>query len=208
VSYENNRTQEAVGSLLARLNQYWEPSNHRTDQNSLHSVRDIVHAAELSSADFAYLQAEAPRTVVQTDTDVYVDFSVLTEATRDVYEPGLGIEVLRTWHVLLLRSTFWSQYHEVYEQVGDLFEVNQHADALWGMVDPVFRADNQPPVTTDEAIRDTVVYRQILATRSPLSSLHPIDALARVCIPGYTERVHAYVQKHEDAVSRMLGITV
>jgi hypothetical protein len=209
--HEDERARSTVLGLLAKLAGHWGPGRPDT-QHPLGPVRDIVRSAQLSPADVSYLQAEAPSVLVQTEGDeIYVDYSMLTE-TSNVRQDGqnaeFNIQVLRTWHVILLRSTFWSRYHEAYEQFGGLVEINHHADALWRMVDPLFPAQSQPLVTLDATIRSIVVFRQILATRSELSDLHPLDALARFCIPGYTERLHEYVQRHAGGVSQMLGLTV
>lgn len=209
--HEDERARLAVMELLAKVESLWNPETLKV-QHPLRPVRDIVRSAQLSSADVSYLQVEAANVLVRTGAnEIYVDYSALTEANniRLVGQSAeFNVQVLRTWHILLLRSTFWSRYHEVYEQYGGLIEINQHADALWSMVDPLFQAQSQPAVTPDAAVRSVVVFRQILAMRSELSDLHPIDALARYCIPGYTERLRSYVQQHADGVSQMLGIKV
>lgn len=208
---EDDRAQLAVTDLLVKVGSYWNPE-HLEVQNPLRPVRDIVYGAELTMADVAYLQTEAPSVLIQADdSKVYIDYSMLTE-TRSIrprdHHSEFNVQVLRAWHLLLLRSTFWPRYHRVYEQVGSLAEVNHHADALWSMIDPLAETQNQPLIAQDAPIRNVVVFRQILATRSELSDLHPIDALARLCIPGYVERVHEYVQRHAEGVSQMLGLTV
>lgn len=210
--HEDERMQLAITDLLAKLGNYWSPAPQLETRHPLRPVRDIVHGAQLSAVDVAYLQAEAPSVLVQTtDSEVYVDYSVMTEARTIHLNSGsteLNIHALRAWHLILLRSTFWPRYHEVYEQVGSLIEINRHADVLWNMVDPLSETQDQPLATPDAAVRSTVVFRQILATRSELSDLHPIDALARFCVPGYYERLHDYVQQHAVGISQMLGLTV
>lgn len=209
--YEDERARSTVLGLLAKLVGHWSPGRLDT-QHPLDSVRDIVRGAQLSPADVSYLQNEAPSVLVQTGgNEIYVDYSALTEVNSvqlDGQSTEFNVQVLRMWHILLLRSTFWSRYHEAYEQVGDLVEINQHADALWNMVDPLSQAESQPLVTPDTSIRSVVVFRQILAARSEIPHMHPIDALARYCIPDYTERLYSYMRQHAAGISQMIGITV
>lgn len=211
MSHDYARARIAVTDLLTKVNSYWSPERLKV-QNPLRPVRDIVHASQLSTADVDYLRAEAPHMLVEaSSTRVYVDYSLLTEV-QVIRSHGqsveLDVQVLRTWHLLLLRSEFWHRYHEAYEQFGQLTEVNQHADALWNMIDPLFETQGRSKVVQSESVRSAVVFRQILGARSELSDLHPADALAHLCIPGYTERLHEYVQTHASEISQLLGLSV
>lgn len=118
------------------------------------------------------------------------------------------IPILRAWHIVLLRSTFWGIYHRTYDPVGTLAATSEHTDELWNMLDPLYDGSQPSRLAHNTSLRNAVVYRQILANRSELSDRHPLDALARVCIPGYAERVHLYIQQHRTEIDAMIGLTV
>lgn len=207
--HNDDRTDAAITDLLFKLTKCWEPA-HLTATNPLRPVSDIVRATQLSVADYAYLEREAPMIVRHSGDGIFVDYSLLISA-HVLQLRGTNVEfsvqALRAWHLILLRSTFWTRFHEVYEPVGRLSEFDEHARALWDMVDPVYTTGS-PPMEQPDAVKKAVVFRQILATRSELSDLHPIDAVARYCIPGYAEQVERYVQEHARAISQVFGLTV
>jgi hypothetical protein len=199
----------AVRDLLIKLYSLWEKSSGE-QQNELRPVRAIVQASALSSADFTYLEAYAPgMSFALPDGQKIVDLSRLSGLRiPEIQLKSRDLPILRAWHILLLRSTFWGIYHRTYDPVGTLASTSEHTDELWNMLDPLHDGSRPSRLAHNTSLRNAVVYRQILASRSELSDRHPLDALARVCIPGYVERVHRYIQQHRAEIDAMIGLTV